>query len=107
MPVAAIEVEALSALRDAGAPHALIDVREAWELDICALPGAVHIPMSEIPARIGEIDAQRPIIVMCHHGVRSMTVARYLESNGVEPVLNLTGGIAAWAERLDPTMDRY
>lgn len=107
MAVAAIEVEALNALREDGAPHALIDVREAWELEICALPGAIHIPMAEIPARIDEIGERRPIVVLCHHGVRSMTVARYLDTNGVGPVINLTGGIAAWADRVDSGMARY
>jgi len=55
----------------------LLDVREGWELNICALPGALHIPMGQVPARAEELDPEQELVVICHHGVRSLRVARF------------------------------
>lgn len=85
----------------------LLDVREAWEYEHCHLPGAVLIPMHLIPARQQEIDPDRDVVVICHHGVRSMQVAMFLERQGHERLFNLTGGVAAWADEVDPSMPRY
>ncbi len=92
-----------------GAPDrpVLLDVREHWERSRCALPGSVHVPMREIPARLGELDPSRPVVCICHHGVRSMQVAMFLEHRGFESVFNLSGGIDAWAKSVDPTMATY
>ena len=85
----------------------LLDVREEDEVRLCALPGSLHIPMNLIPLRHNELPEDIPIIVYCHHGIRSLNVARYLAHVGFEHVANLQGGIDAWARQTDPTMARY
>lgn len=85
----------------------LLDVREPWEWNLCRVPGAVLIPMHELPSRIGELNKHAETVVICHHGVRSYHAARYLETNGFDNVINLSGGVAAWAEEVDPAMPRY
>lgn len=85
----------------------LLDVREGWELDIVRLPGALHIPMGEIPDRLAEIDARQTIVVLCHGGVRSLRVAHFLVSRGYPSVANLTGGISAWQRDVDPSLASY
>jgi rhodanese-related sulfurtransferase len=81
---------------DKRAPPLLLDVREAWEVGTAALPGALHLPMRDIPARAGEL----------HHGARSMQVALFLERQGFS-VHNLTGGIDAWSREVDSAVPRY
>ena len=95
-----------NAVSDAGAPL-LLDVREHWEYALCALPGSVHVPMREIPARINEFDPAQPIVCICHHGVRSLQVAMFLEHRGFGSVFNLHGGVDAWAREVDHTMPIY
>lgn len=85
----------------------LLDVREEDEVRLCALPGSLHIPMNLIPLRHNELPDDVPIIVYCHHDIRSLNVARYLAHVGFEHVANLQGGIDAWARQIDPTMARY
>ncbi len=85
----------------------LIDVREAWELGIARLPDALHIPMAEVPARLGELDRAQDIVVMCRSGGRSLSVARYLEAQGYPSVANLAGGILAWRRDVDPALATY
>ncbi len=85
----------------------LLDVREEDEVRLCALPGSLHIPMNLIPLRHNELPDDIPIIVYCHHGIRSLNVARYLAHVGFEHVANLQGGIDAWVRQIDPTMARY
>lgn len=88
-------------------PPVVVDVREPWELERCALPGVVHVPMRELPGRLGELPRERDVVVVCHHGVRSRQVAHYLARVGFMMVWNLTGGMAAWADQVDPSMPRY
>jgi adenylyltransferase/sulfurtransferase len=102
-----LSVEDLKARLDAGEQPLVIDVREAWELDISKLPFAKHVPMAQLPDRVGDFDSATPIIVMCRSGGRSMQVARFLESRGFRSVSNLTGGILAWGERIDPSLRPY
>ena len=85
----------------------LLDVRESWEYERCHLDGAELLPMSSMPTRFGQIDPQREVVVICHHGVRSFHVARFLEHNGFPNVINLTGGVDAWAKEVDPEMAVY
>jgi rhodanese-related sulfurtransferase len=85
----------------------LLDVREPWEIQLVALPGSLCIPMGEIPSRLSEIPASQPVICVCHHGVRSMQVAFFLEQRGIETVYNLQGGIDAWAREVDPSCATY
>lgn len=85
----------------------LLDVRAEWEFQTCHIEGAVLIPMSAIPARQHELDREAPIVCICHHGGRSMQVATFLEKNGFTQVVNLTGGIHAWAQQVDTAMPTY
>jgi rhodanese-related sulfurtransferase len=85
----------------------LLDVREPDELAIASVDGALHIPMREIPARLGELDASKPLVVMCHAGGRSRRVAEFLQGNGFPNVFNLQGGIDAWSTQLDSRVPRY
>ena len=85
----------------------ILDVREKWEAAVCALPGARNIPLSEIPARMGEIDSNRPLIVYCHHGGRSLRTVQWLRDQGLEQASNLTGGIHQWSLQIDPTVPTY
>ncbi|MDP2432222.1 MAG: rhodanese-like domain-containing protein [Pseudomonadota bacterium] len=85
----------------------LLDVREGWEYERCHLDGATLLPMSAIQTRLGELDPNRETVVICHHGVRSFHVARFLEANGFCNVINLTGGVDAWAKEVDRAMSTY
>ena len=92
---------------DARPSPMLLDVRENWEFETCHIDGAVHIPMNTIPARIDDLDEDAAIVCICHHGARSMQVAAFLERNGFGKMVNLTGGIHAWALQVDSTMAKY
>jgi rhodanese-related sulfurtransferase len=85
----------------------LLDVREPWEIELCQLAGSQHIPMHQVPMRCEEVDPEREVVVICHHGGRSMQVAMFLERKGYGAVYNLTGGVEAWAGEVDPSMRRY
>jgi len=90
----------------------VLDVREPYELGWAKLEhGAgfrvLAIPMADIPARLSELDPDQPIACLCHHGVRSMQVARFLASNGFGQVVNIDGGIDAWSTQRDSAIARY
>ena len=85
----------------------LLDVREPWERALVHVEGSRHIPMGQVPDRLGELDSASQYVVMCHHGRRSQQVALFLASKGYAQVSNLAGGIEAWAEQLDPNLARY
>ena len=85
----------------------LLDVREGWEFGTCHIGGSTHMPMNSVPVRLRELDEDAQVVCVCHHGVRSMHVAHYLERNGFTDVINLTGGIHAWAVQVDPSMPQY
>jgi len=89
------------------APLTVIDVRTDEELALASLPGAVHMPMQELPARLSELNPAEPVAVLCHHGVRSEMAARFLERNGFTEVYSVAGGIDAWSQDVDPTVPRY
>lgn len=88
-------------------PPILLDVREGWEFALCQIAGSIHIPMGNIPADQARLDPDATYVVICHHGVRSYQVAGFLERQGFEKMINLDGGIAAWAEQVDPAMATY
>jgi len=98
---------ALKARLERGEAVFVLDVREPAEIALAPFPGATHIAMGEIPARIGELDPKRETVVVCHHGIRSAQVAMYLARNGFERILNLAGGINAWSIEADPAVPRY
>ncbi len=89
----------------------LLDVREPWEIAQAALavPGTptLAIPMQQIPARLGELDAASPVVCVCLHGMRSAQVALFLLRNGFTEVFNLSGGIDAWSVLVDASVPRY
>jgi len=94
---------------DAGRPPILLDVRQPEEIAIAAIPGAMAIPMGEVPARLMNIDIhmEEEIVVLCHHGMRSASVVGFLRSHGFEKVRNLVGGIDAYSLSADPSIPRY
>ena len=85
----------------------LLDVREPWEFERCHIEGATLLPMSQIQATFGQLDPDQEMVVICHHGVRSFHVARFLEHNDFTNVINLTGGVDAWAKEVDSAMPTY
>ena len=88
-------------------PPLVLDVREREELKICALPNSVHIPLGNLPGEWNKLPDGRVIVTLCHHGRRSFQAALFLKNHGFTQVLNLAGGIHAWAEQVDPSMKRY
>ena len=85
----------------------LLDVREPWEFEICHIDGSRNLPMGQIPARIDEFDDAAEIVVICHHGIRSLQVANYLQPHCDGELINLDGGVDAWAREVDPSMPVY
>ena len=85
----------------------LLDVREHAEVATAAVEGALHIPMREVPARLAELETDKPLVVMCHSGGRSQRVAQFLLGNGFSNVFNLEGGIDAWSTQIDSQVPRY
>ena len=85
----------------------LLDVREPWEWQRARIEGAQHIPMREIPARLGELDPDQEVVAICHHGGRSQQVAMFLEKNGFAKIHNLMGGVDAWSRTVDPAVPLY
>jgi adenylyltransferase/sulfurtransferase len=104
-----IDVEQLSARRSAGEPCYLLDIRQAWEHETAALPDSQLIPLDQLLARAAEVRPPLgvPLIVYCHHGIRSWTAAAMLERLGFRDVASLAGGIDAWSLRIDPNVPRY
>ena len=85
----------------------LLDVREEWEYQTCHLPNSLHIPMNDVPNSVHQLDQENAVVVICHHGMRSLQVAHYLESIGFENVINLRGGIDAWSREVDESVPIY
>src|SRR4051812_5291464 len=102
MPVSEIAPQELQALLERR-EVILIDVREPWEHEICAIGGGILVPMRSLPQRLQEIPTDKPVALYCHHGVRSQMAAGFLANHGYQ-ALSLAGGIARWAAEVDPTM---
>ena len=85
----------------------LIDVREPYEVEIAQVKGAELIPMRQIPERLRDLPKDEHLLIMCHHGGRSMRVTEFLRAQGLTAVSNIAGGIDAWAEEIDPSLRRY
>jgi rhodanese-related sulfurtransferase len=102
-----IDVETLHQLRQTGEPLTILDVREPWEIDLCAIDGSLTIPLGSLPKRASELPEEGRIVVVCHHGMRSAQATAWLRHNGFPGATNLHGGIDAWARRIDPTMKVY
>lgn len=85
----------------------LLDVREPWEFEKARIAGAQLMPMREVPARHQELDADKDVVAICHHGGRSQQVAIFLEKAGFKKIHNLVGGVDAWSRTVDPTVPLY
>lgn len=95
-------------LRKSAHPPLLLDVREPWEYQHCRIEGSQLMPMGNVRSEAPHLDPDRETVVICHHGIRSFSVARYLENElGFSNVVNLTGGVAAWQREVDPDMPTY
>ncbi len=86
----------------------LIDVREPWEFATARIEGSEPMPMGDVPSRVHqELDPEERLLVVCHHGIRSMNVTVWLRNQGFEQAQSLRGGIDAWSVEVDPAVGRY
>jgi rhodanese-related sulfurtransferase len=104
-----IGVQAVAALRAEGEPFLFLDCREPDEHAIARIEGALLIPMQTLPERLADLEPHRGsrIVVHCHHGVRSLRVARFLRERGFAQAQSMAGGIEAWSLEIDPATPRY
>jgi len=108
-PPIEVSVKDVSNMQLSGAEFLLLDCRETDEHQTANISGATLIPMNEIPDRLPELEPhrERPIVVHCHHGGRSMRVTQWLREQGFAHVQNMAGGIDAWSQEIDPSIPRY
>ena len=106
-PALLTPIEAQARMAAAAGAFVLVDCREAKELAVASVPGAMHLPMMEVPARLAELDKSKEIAVMCHHGMRSGQVAAYLAKMGFQRVASVAGGIDRWSREVDSKIPRY
>ncbi|MGH9597936.1 MAG: rhodanese-like domain-containing protein [Edaphobacter sp.] len=108
MPEPEITVEAFAQQRQQPNPPLLLDVRESWEHETASIPNSLLMPMGEVTSRAhNELDPDAPIVVMCHHGARSLSVTMWLRDQGFPNAQSLAGGIDAWSRTIDPEVPRY
>jgi adenylyltransferase/sulfurtransferase len=101
-----LTVKELKARRDAGEDVFLLDVREPYEVQIAQIGGKL-IPQNDVPQRLAEIPRDREIVVHCRSGARSQRIAEFLKQSGYQNVVNLAGGILAWSNEIDPSVQKY
>ena len=97
----------LDRMRRDGESVTVLDVREPWEVEICALADSLRIPLASVPAAMATLPGEGRLVVLCHHGARSLRATLWLRQQGLEHAVNLRGGIDAWAGEIDPSMRRY
>ncbi|MDO4906100.1 MAG: rhodanese-like domain-containing protein [Lautropia sp.] len=85
----------------------LLDVREEWEFELAHLPNSVLIPLGELNHHLNRLPIDRPVVIICHHGVRSLMAGRILSHHGLEAIYDLRGGIDAWSVEIDRSIRRY
>jgi rhodanese-related sulfurtransferase len=103
-----VTAEEVKTKLDAGESFTLIDVREPWEFETARIHGAKLMPMGDVPSRAHqELDPEEHIVVLCHHGVRSMNVTVWLRQQGFEKVQSMRGGIDAWSRTVDQNVPVY
>jgi rhodanese-related sulfurtransferase len=102
-----IEPADLAALRCQAGGYALLDVREPWEFAICGFPEAIHRPLGALVGQEHDLPQDRPLIVICHTGRRSLLATQHLRRLGWSRAINLRGGVEAYALEVDPGMARY
>lgn len=103
-----ISVADFQALRASGTPVTLLDVREPWEIATAAIPGSLDIAMGDVPAKAHTaLDPDAHIVVVCHHGMRSLSVTMWLRREGFDQVQSLAGGIDQYAREIDQKISLY
>lgn len=103
-----VDVTEAKRLRDAAPDRTIIiDVREPYELEICAVARAEHIPMRQIPEHVDTLARDKHLLILCHSGGRSLRVTEFLRARGLNAVSNIAGGIDAWAREIEPGLNRY
>lgn len=102
LPPQDLDIPTYQQHRASGIAHTLLDVRETWEFEMGHIPGAVNIPLSELPERLDEVAPDQPVVVVCAHGIRSVYAAQFLSRSGHSGVYNLLGGTAEWIDRALP-----
>lgn len=107
MPHDDISPQELKAALDRGEALVIVDVREPQEYQINRIPGSVLIPLGQIPHRLEEIDRSLLVVCQCKSGIRSARAAAFLRASGFPRVRNLTGGILAWIDQVDPAQPKY
>lgn len=106
-PPIQIDVSELARWRRDGIAHAVVDVREPWETALCLITGSRAVPLASVPSEAGDFPRDVPLVLVCHHGMRSMQAVAWLRRNGVDNAVNLAGGIDAWARQIEPAMAVY
>ena len=104
-----VDCRAVKARLDAGEAFLFLDCREPDEYAASRIQGTMLIPMSEISSRVSELETyrNRPIVVHCHHGGRSLRVTNWLRQQGFAAVTNMSGGIDEWSQQVDSSVPRY
>jgi rhodanese-related sulfurtransferase len=102
-----IQPEQVKRMQDAAEDFTFLDCREPWEYQTAHITNTTHIPMQDIPGRIQELDPDDHIVVICHHGMRSMNVTAWLRQQGYEKTQSVAGGIDRWSRQVDPTVPIY
>jgi rhodanese-related sulfurtransferase len=103
-----ISPQEVKAKLDRGDSFTLLDVREPWEFETAKIDVAKLMPMGDVPSRAHqELDPEEPIVVVCHHGVRSMNVTVWLRQQGFEQAQSMRGGMEAWSRQVDPKVPMY
>jgi len=102
-----LSVEEVAKLLKTEAPIRLIDVREVWEREIVSLPGAEPLDETLVERLLKSPPQGHQLVFMCHHGIRSLNAAAFFAAQGVTEVYSMAGGIAAWADRIDPSLPQY
>jgi rhodanese-related sulfurtransferase len=99
--------QTLKELRDARANFTLVDVRDPWELEICRIEGSINFPLPQLTIQTPELDKDAPIVLYCHHGIRSRNAVLILQQKGFRNVSSLKGGIDAWSQQIDANVPVY
>jgi rhodanese-related sulfurtransferase len=102
-----IEPSVLQQRLASGEALTLVDVRQGWEHNICQIPGSRLIPLDELPQQLHQLPDDQPLVIICHHGMRSFHATMWLRQNGFPRAVNLAGGVDAWAQVVDPSLARY
>ena len=105
--IPAVSVDEFNRRRLGGEAFTLLDVREVYETEIVQIPGAVTFPLSQLPARLHELDTAQTYTLSCHHGTRSAQALQAMRQAGFGRLQILSGGVDAWAARIDPSLPRY